>query len=294
MPWTKSRATVVGITTVLFAILLAYVKSDTTASLGVILPPASSLARFVPSSLSPCPPPPSAAACPDPGYTTEIISLDPLLIYIRGFLGPSDIAGLLDAGAGSFAPSTVYRGGRLVRNPYRTSSSAALPPARAPAVRCVLARARRFLGAVLDPDPDPDAAGGDDEMGVPQLVQYTAGQQYNLHHDWLRVPQPAFDGSPRVFNRVASFFAVLRDNCSAGETWFPYRTGGGEAPGRPAWREHEDGGLAFAPVAGNAIFWVNLFPNGTGDPRTVHAGLPVTAGLKTALNIWPRQYRPAR
>lgn len=143
-------------------------------------------------------------------------------------------------------------------------------------------------------------------MGVPQLVRYEPGQQYGLHHDWLRVPQAAFDGSPRTFNRVVSFFAILQDNCTGGETHFPFvkpvapqsgRDRGRDEEGAPPslpplWREHEDGGLAFTPVAGNALFWVNLFPNGTGDWRTVHAGLPVVEGEKIAMNIWPRQYRP--
>jgi prolyl 4-hydroxylase len=61
---------------------------------------------------------------------------------------------------------------------------------------------------------------------------------------------------------------------------------------KPLWREHENGGLAFRPVAGNAIFWVNLHANGTGDERTNHAGLPLGKGRKTAMNIWPRQYYP--
>ncbi|KAI0409914.1 hypothetical protein F4802DRAFT_6225 [Xylaria palmicola] len=225
--------------------------------------------------------------CEDQSYKTELISLDPLVIYIRDFLNTKDINNVLRISEGRFNPSVVNQNGRMIQNPYRTSLSAALP-AEDPAVQCVLERSRRFLGTVLDPS--------EDEMGVPQLVQYTQGQEYNLHHDWMRIPQPAFDGSPRSFNRVASFFVLLQDNCTGGETWFPFikavspqPTGSGE--GR-LWREHEDGGLAFKPVAGNGIFWVNLFPNGTGDSRTVHAGLPVTSGLKTAMNIWPRQYRP--
>ncbi|KAI1862969.1 hypothetical protein JX265_009015 [Neoarthrinium moseri] len=219
--------------------------------------------------------------CLSLSYTTEIISLDPLLIYIHGFLSPQEIAGILAAGEDRFEPSTVYRNGELIQNPYRTSSSAGLPDDD-PAVSCILGRARKFLGTTLDPVAD--------EMGIPQLVRYTQGQHYDLHRDWLRVPQQAFDGSARVFNRPASFFAILQDNCTDGETWFPF-----VEPVRPRdrgelWRRHEEGGLAFKPVAGNALFWVNLFANNTGDDRTVHAGLPVTGGLKTALNIWPRKY----
>ncbi|GAP91604.1 putative 2OG-Fe oxygenase family Oxidoreductase [Rosellinia necatrix] len=249
------------------------------------------------SSPSPPPPPPSSQSnsssddlrCEDQSYKTELISLDPLVIYIRDFLNSRDIEGILKIGEGRFNPSVVNQGGKLIQDPYRTSWSAALP-AEDPAVKCVLERSRSFLGTVLDPD--------EDEMGVPQLVRYTAGQEYNLHHDWMRMPQAAFDGSPRTFNRVASFFVTLQDNCTEGETWFPFIKAVSpqpkEADGSRLWREHADGGLAFRPIAGNGIFWVNLFPNGTGDTRTVHAGLPVTSGLKTAMNIWPRQYRPIK
>ncbi|TRX88345.1 hypothetical protein FHL15_010783 [Xylaria flabelliformis] len=229
----------------------------------------------------------SGVMCEDQSYKTEIISLDPLVIYIRDFFNTKDIDNIIKVGENRFNPSVVHKNGKMVQNPYRTSWSAALP-AEDPVVECVLERSRKFLGTILNPS--------EDEMGVPQLVRYTEGQEYNLHHDWMRIPQAAFDGSPRTFNRVASFFVILQDTCTGGETWFPFIKAISPQPkkgdeGR-LWREHEDGGLAFKPVAGNAIFWVNLFPNGTGDTRTVHAGLPVTGGLKTAMNIWPRQYRP--
>lgn len=224
--------------------------------------------------------------CPAQKYTTEIISLDPLLIYIHDFLSPQDIDGILTAGQHRFTPSEVYRNGQLVQNPYRTSSSAPLPENEL-TVTCVLERARRFMGSMYDPVGD--------EMGAPQLVRYTPGQFYNLHHDWMKVHQAALDGSPRVFNRPASFFVILEDECTDGETWFPFVQPvtplGDEGAEDRLWRKQEDGGgLAFKPVAGNALFWVNLFPNGTGDERTVHAGVPVTGGLKTAMNIWPRKY----
>lgn len=242
----------------------------------------------------------TAFVCAPPAYHTEIVSLDPLLIYIHGFLHADEIDSLLATGKPLFKPSTVTKYGRKVDTPDRTSSSAALP-LRDPAVKCVLARTMEFLGTLM-------RAG--DEMGPPQLVRYTAGQHFNIHHDWYDTPQRAYDGSRRSFNRVASFFAVLEDDCTEGETYFPYVTGTpaeGAYGGRPVehakprrswkesdptWRKHEDGGLAFRPVKGNALFWVNLHANGTGDLRTMHAGLPVGEGLKTAMNIWPRQFYP--
>lgn len=243
-------------------------------------------------------------------YKTEIVSLDPLVIYIHSLLTPTEITSLVSTAEPAFAPSEVVKNGRELRTQDRTSSSAGLPRDD-PAVACVLSRARRFMGTMM--------RDGWDDMGPPQLVRYRAGQRFNLHHDWYNVPRrgKADESPPRKWNRVASFFATLQDNCTGGETHFPFISGvaqpapwgqptwlgglegererrtGPEGDVQPLWREHEDGGLAFRPVAGNAIFWVNLHANGTGDLRTRHAGLPLGDGLKTAMNIWPRQYYPS-
>ncbi|KAI0376562.1 hypothetical protein F5Y04DRAFT_266066 [Hypomontagnella monticulosa] len=221
-------------------------------------------------------------------YATEIVSLDPLLIYIDKFLAPAEIDALLEAGEPEFAPSKVYKSGRNQGTEDRTSSSAGLPRDN-PAVKCVLARAESFLGTMLDPTRD--------DIGPPQLVRYTAGQRFNRHRDWYERPQPARKGMlgrGKSWNRIASFFAILQDQCTGGETWFPLVNTTApsriDGEGRGFWRRPDEGGLAFRPVAGNAVFWVNLFANGTGDDRTVHAGLPVEDGLKTAMNIWPRKF----
>jgi prolyl 4-hydroxylase len=229
---------------------------------------------------------PGAFTCLHQNYTTEIVSLDPLVMYIHNFINPQDIAALLAAGEGEFQPSVVKKGGRMVDTPDRTSWSAALSRDE-PVVECILERSRKFMGTMMAP--------GKDDMGPPQLVRYTAGQRFNIHHDWFERFQPSRDDDrDRYFNRLASFFVILQDNCTEGETHFPYIKP--IAPQNFAdketavWREHERGGLAFRPIAGNALFWVNLYKNGTGDRRVMHAGLPLKDGLKTAMNIWPRQY----
>ncbi|KAK4175835.1 hypothetical protein QBC36DRAFT_353636 [Triangularia setosa] len=234
-------------------------------------------------------------------YRIELVSVQPLIIYIHNLITPTEITALLRAGEPEFAPSKVTKGGRQQNTNERTSSSAGLPEDDL-VVQCVLKRARSFLGTMF--------RDGWDEMGQPQLVRYTTGQQFNLHHDWFNSPLWADDGSWNTWNRIASFFAILEDGCTGGETYFPFAKSivapgpkgeqpwrGGIAQGedkneqqRPLWREHEDGGLAFRPFAGNALFWINLHPNGTGDTRTKHAGLPLESGRKTAMNIWPRQY----
>ncbi|KAK2033536.1 2OG-Fe(II) oxygenase family oxidoreductase [Colletotrichum zoysiae] len=269
----------------LIAITLPYIQqrdipSRLLASLGALLspPPDDTLVRDAPAE---------PFVCAAPNYTTEIISLDPLVIYIRDFLNEADIAGLLAAGEGEFRPSYVFKDGVAQGTPDRTSWSAGLSAEDA-AVRCVTRRAEGFMGAALAP--------GRDEVGAPQLVRYATGQRFNLHRDWYDGFQPdARTGRDRRWNRVASFLAVLEDGCAGGETWFPRVRAAtpqhlAKAGGSRHWRRHGDGGLAFRPVRGNAVFWVNLHANGTGDERVVHAGLPVESGVKTAMNIWPRRY----
>jgi prolyl 4-hydroxylase len=231
---------------------------------------------------------------PSHSYTTQIVSLSPLVIYIHSFLPENDIDSLLETATPKFKPSVVTRAGRTSTDPDRTSVTAFLP-ASDPAVACVLARAREFAGALLEGKEE-------DEMGSPQLVRYTEGQRFNLHNDWYNLPQrlTVRDGSHRFWNRIGSFFAILEDGCEDGETWFPNVTavtgpalqGAKEVDGqsKPLWRTHERGGLAFRPVKGNALFWINLDANGEGDQRVRHAGMPVTGGRKTAMNIWPRKY----
>ncbi|KIH92393.1 hypothetical protein SPBR_03093 [Sporothrix brasiliensis 5110] len=246
--------------------------------------------------------------CPaDQGYRTEIVSLDPLLIYLHDFVSPREADLVIRAGESLLQPSPVTGyGGDGPASQARTSWSAPLPDVvDDAAVACVLRRAESFLGTVLVP--------GRDDIGAAQLVHYDNGQKFDLHHDWFRQPRlsdaDAAAGRRRLYNRVATFFVVLQANCTAGETYFPQAVVPGAAKTQsgstahaqndndgttesslPIWREHENGGLAFRPVAGNALFWVNLLANGTGDTRTLHAGLPVGEGTKTAMNIWPRSY----
>ncbi|KAI3390571.1 hypothetical protein diail_9195 [Diaporthe ilicicola] len=295
-----------GLGAALIACFMAYVSSlGAITSLRSLVPEFEfHLPRFLSpfSCMSTTPSTAKTAAfvCEPSTYRTQIVSLDPLLIYIHSFLRPAEIESLLDTADALFKPSTVTKQGRKVGSSERTSSTAGLP-LEDPAVQCVLGRASDFMGTVM--------RDGVDEMGPPQLVRYTAGQKFNIHHDWYETPRWAYDGSNRQFNRIASFFAILQDNCTDGETYFPYIGPSARHPdaegGRraheprlwnqsdPIWREHDGGGLAFRPIRGNALFWLNLQSDGSGHEKTLHAGLPVGDGLKTAMNIWPRQFYAA-
>lgn len=106
----------------------------------------------------------------------------------------------------------------------------------------------------------------------------------------------------------------LADNCTGGGTNFPRMKMPSE--GKEKWcrfleceeqQQDEQGflpksgsdsgnggdGVTFKPIKGNAIFWENLRPDGTGYPETWHAAFPVTSGTKIGLNIWS-WYQPPR
>jgi prolyl 4-hydroxylase len=98
----------------------------------------------------------------------------------------------------------------------------------------------------------------------------------------------------------------LGAECEGGGTNFPRL----KRPGGKDWcrflecEEDEQGGesgqgqvkegITFKPIKGNAIFWENLRPDGTGYPETWHAAYPVTSGTKVGLNIWSWYQPPKR
>lgn len=79
----------------------------------------------------------------------------------------------------------------------------------------------------------------------------------------------------------------LGDECEGGGTEFPLL----ERREEGRWCEFvecgsEREGVAFRPRKGAAVFWGNFDEEGRGIRETVHAGLPVTRGVKVGLNIW--------
>ncbi|KAK2624958.1 hypothetical protein QTJ16_005327 [Diplocarpon rosae] len=214
--------------------------------------------------------------CTHPAYKVHVMSKDPLVIYISNFLTTEERDHLQEITKGTFAKSAAADeddSQRGIRIPERASVT------RDPIVRCIESRALDFQGFDIPRS----------HLEPLQLVRYGVGESYHLHPDWLEPTSIA----PEVGgNRISSFFAyVAADNLTGGGTNFPILN----APFDERWCEFVDcdepwdNGVTFRPVPGNAIFWQNLLEDGSGDPATVHAGLPVTSGSKIGVNIWTRQ-----
>ena len=105
-----------------------------------------------------------------------------------------------------------------------------------------------------------------------QAQRYDVGQQFKAHTDYFEpgTGEYAEHGGWRG-NRTWTFMVYLNDVERGGATNFIAL-------------DH-----AFEPLKGRALAWNNLHPDGTVNPDTAHAGLPVTAGHKIIITKWFRE-----
>lgn len=107
------------------------------------------------------------------------------------------------------------------------------------------------------------ATGTQASWGEPlNILKYMPGQQYKPHHDGT--------GTDNVSVRVLTALIWLNDQFEGGETDFPkikVRVRGG---------------------VGDMLVFKNIRDNGAFDERMIHAGLPVTQGVKWMASRWIR------
>ncbi|KAJ5064605.1 hypothetical protein J3E74DRAFT_200705, partial [Bipolaris maydis] len=221
-----------------------------------------------------------------------VLSRDPLVIYIEGFLGEGEGKEVVDLSTPLFKPSTVWTSGRESLNPtIRLSEKAPLP--RSQTVKCIEDRARTFQGWRQN-------------TFVEKLwtQRYGAGGHYTYHYDWST--------ATKYSGRVSSFMVYVDGQCEGGGTHFPRL----ERPRDKSWcrfiecdvqgaygslsasttvtggndddrvQEDLEKGVIFKPIPGNAVYWENIRSDGSGFAESWHAGLPVIKGEKIGLNIW--------
>ncbi|KAI0512914.1 2OG-Fe(II) oxygenase superfamily protein [Xylaria bambusicola] len=223
--------------------------------------------------------PDQSASCQHPAYHNYMVSTSPLVIYLENFLTPQEQKHLQIITKDTFSRSGVSdQAGVQGQRETRTSQSTNVE--RDDIVRCIEERALLFQGF------DTPRT----HLEPLQLVKYGTGERYHFHTDWFTNAAQA--SSAVGGNRQSSFFAyVSAENITGGGTNFPMV----KAPHHARWCDFIDcdepweNGVTFRPIVGNAVFWSNLLDDGTGDQRTLHAGLPVTSGSKIGMNIWTRQ-----
>ena len=187
-------------------------------------------------------------------FKTEILSEDPDVRVFPAFFSKEECDYLIECARPALRPSFVIDpySGREIPNPIRTSRGVGFPFVdENPAIHAL----NRRIAA---------ATGTDVRAGEPmQVLSYSPGQQYHEHSDALPNVEPGQQ-------RVMTFLVYLDEGYEGGETAFPAL------------------GLKVKGRAGDGLLFRNASPEGAPDQRSIHAGLPVTCGVKHVASRWIR------
>ncbi|KAF5023741.1 hypothetical protein F66182_4174 [Fusarium sp. NRRL 66182] len=222
--------------------------------------------------------------CAPDSYVARIVSREPLVVYLEGFLSGHERSHLLEMSEPIFVPSTITNNGEATHRDASVRDSQVAVVPRTDTVRCIESRARALQG-------------WRPELWIERLrtQRYGPGGHYSHHFDW--------SSSTRGWGRVSSLMAWVdgSDDLEGGGTEFPLvkkpterewcrfiecaeqSEDGGEGEGEG---EGAGAGVVFRVVPGNAVYWENFAADGRGYQETWHAGLPVHEGTKIGLNIW--------
>ena len=183
------------------------------------------------------------------------LSGSPWVAAAPGFLTAAECAYLRRAAEPAMQPSVVVdpATGAMVPHPVRSSDAAMFG---VHAEDLVVNAINRRIAALSGTAP---------AQGEPlQVLRYRPGGEYKAHMD-------ALPAEPN--QRILTVLVYLSDDYEGGETQFP-RTG-----------------LAFRGRIGDALLFRNARPDGSADPMALHAGLPVTKGVKYLASRWIRAER---
>jgi len=177
----------------------------------------------------------------------------PILRY-PDFLSTDERRHFASVALNMLEPSTVFdpQTSRQVTNPIRNSDGAIIGPAQETlVVQAVNRRIAKATGTAL-------------AQGEPfSVLRYRPGQEYKLHYD-------AIHGETN--NRIKTVLLYLNDGYLGGQTAFP------------------DLYVKITPRAGEAIVFDGLNADGSVNPVSRHAGLPVQRGTKWLATRWIRAH----
>jgi len=98
-----------------------------------------------------------------------------------------------------------------------------------------------------------------------QFTRYSNNQEYQAHHDYFK------EGSLLSNNRIYTLIIYLNDNYGGGETEFPLLN------------------KTIIPKSGMGLFFKYDYNIVGLNELTLHAGLPVTSGVKNIITAWVRE-----
>jgi prolyl 4-hydroxylase len=186
--------------------------------------------------------------------SAERLSDSPSVVRFAGLLTAAECAYLIDLAQRTFAPAQIRNAsGGMKLDPIRNSDESTLHwMIEDPVVHAI----NRRIAAHSD--------SGAEQGEALQILRYKPGQQYRAHYDF----NPTLDNQ-----RVLTALTYLNHDYRGGETAF-IKTG-----------------LKVRGRKGDVVLFRNCLDDGSVDPMSEHAGLPVTSGVKYLATRWIRASR---
>ncbi|MGM9515333.1 2OG-Fe(II) oxygenase [Roseateles sp. DB2] len=188
----------------------------------------------------------------------------PQVLLYEGLLSPSECEAMIALAETRLTRSTVVdeQLGEARPHEHRTSAGGFFQRGEHPLVASIEARLAELL--------DWPVENGE---GL-QVLRYGVGGEYRAHFDWFN---PAHAGSERHLRtggqRVGTCILYLSEVEDGGGTRFPNL------------------GLEIRPRPGAVLYFADVDAQGVEDPGTLHAGVPVLAGVKYIATKWLRERR---
>lgn len=201
---------------------------------------------------------------PIPGTPAANLVTDaPYIARYPGFLSAAECDYLIGMATPQLAPSRIFdpSTGESRPDPYRTSYTASLFPLNQDLVTYAIDL--RIAHSVGLP-----ASHGE----MLSILAYAPGQEYRAHYDTLTDDNGMGTVElSRSGQRVATFLIGLNGWYKGGETSFP------------------KAGMKARLSVGEGLFFRNTDAEAVPDPNSLHAGLPVTRGMKWLASKWIRE-----
>lgn len=186
----------------------------------------------------------------------------PFVTVINDFLSPEECAALISDADSKLKASRVVNpeDGSFVEHNARTSTSTGYQRGQTDVISTIEARIAELLHWPVDHGE-----------GL-QVLRYEDGGEYRPHFDFF---DPAKKSSQVVTKkggqRLGTFLMYLSEVDAGGSTRFPKLN------------------FEVRPKMGTALYFANTDLNGEIDPLTLHAGMPVTEGVKYLATKWLRE-----
>ncbi len=187
----------------------------------------------------------------------------PFITIINDFLTQEECQAVINDADSKLQTSRVVNpeDGSFIEHTARTSTSTSYQRGQTAIVKKIEARIANLLNWPVEHGE-----------GL-QVLRYEDGGEYRPHFDFF---DPAKQSSSVVTarggQRLGTFLMYLSDVEDGGSTRFPNL------------------GFEVHPKIGTALYFANTDLMGDIDPQTLHAGLPVTKGVKYLATKWLRQY----